>query len=87
MTTIEVICNVDIEKTPYSFHAHAVPDGIEINPGDTVQIHGAPTQVLFGDKYVTVLSATVTRAGPHQPVTRNINRTGNIKRRAAKSTK
>jgi len=64
MTTIEVICNVDIEKTPYSFHAHAVPDGIEINPGDTVQIHGAPTQVLFGDKYVTVLSATVTRAGP-----------------------
>lgn len=64
MTTVEVMCNVDIEKTAYSFHAHAVPDGIDIRPGDTVQVHNAPTLVQFGDKYVCILSATVTRAGP-----------------------
>ncbi len=64
MTTVQVMCNVDIEKTPYSFHAHAVPDGIDIRPGDTVQVHNAPTHVQFGDKYVCILPATVTRAGP-----------------------
>lgn len=59
---VEVICHVDIEQTAESFHAHAVPDGIEINPGDEVLVHGVPTQIEFGDKILMECPATVTRA-------------------------
>ena len=61
--TIEVTCTVDIEQTPESLHAHAIPDGIDIRPGDTVVVHGAPTAVRFGDHVVLQCRATVTRAG------------------------
>ncbi len=60
--TVEITCDVDIEQTPTSFHAHAVPDGIDIRPGDTVVVHGAP-EVGFGDHQTMRLPATVTRAG------------------------
>jgi hypothetical protein len=61
--TIDVDCTVDIEKTPESFHAYAVPEGITIRPGDEVTVHGAPTTVAFGDRLVVRCRATVTRAG------------------------
>ena len=48
---IEVACDVDIEKTAESFHAHAVPDGIDIQPGDVVVVHDMPDHVAFGDCY------------------------------------
>ena len=60
---VEVQCDVDIEQTPLSFHAHAVPDGIDIRPGDTVQVHNAPTGIHFGDILTCRCPATVTRAG------------------------
>ncbi len=62
--TVEISCDLDIEQTPTSFHAHAVPDGIDIRPGDTVLIHDAPVYVAFGEHLVGVRTATVTRAGP-----------------------
>ena len=37
--------------------------GIEINPGDVVIVHGAPTQVPFGEKVAMQCRATVIRAG------------------------
>lgn len=61
--TVEVECDVDIEQTPLSFHAHAVPDGIDIQPGDSVQVHGAPSGINFGDALTCRCPATVTRAG------------------------
>jgi hypothetical protein len=61
--TVEVPCLLDIEQTPESFHAHAVPEGIELRPGDVVQVHDAPERVDFGDCYTRPLRATVTRAG------------------------
>lgn len=61
--TIDVLCDVDIEQTPFSFHAHAVPDGIEIRPGDRVLVHDAP-RVGFGEHVSCRCHATVTRAGP-----------------------
>ncbi len=61
--SIDVTCVVDIEMTPDSFHAHAVPEGIEINPGDIVVIHNPPTGLSFGDRLTCVCRATVTRAG------------------------
>jgi hypothetical protein len=60
--SIDVTCTVDIEQTPESFYAFAVPEGIDIRPGDTVQIHGAPTEVRFGDRVSLQCRATVVRA-------------------------
>ena len=60
--TVEIRCDLDIEQTPTSFHAHAVPDGIDIRPGDSVLIHDAPSSVAFGQRLVGTRTATVTRA-------------------------
>ncbi len=60
---LEIICDVDIEQTAESFHAYAVPDGIDIRPGDRVILHDPP-QVAFGQHVVCRCPATVLRAGP-----------------------
>ena len=60
---IVVRCDIEIEQTPESFHAHAVPDGIAIRPGDIVLVHDAPIAVGFGDRISCEGRATVTRAG------------------------
>ena len=60
---VEIEADIDIEKSPTSFHAHAVPDGIDIRPGDTVQVHGVPTDIGFGDTLTCRRPATVVRAG------------------------
>lgn len=62
--TVEVPCTVEIEQTPDSLHAHAVPEGIEIRPGDVVLVHGAPGRVGFGERIRVQGRATVMRAGP-----------------------
>jgi hypothetical protein len=61
--TVDVGCTVDIEQTPESLHAHAVPDGIDIRPGDVVVVHGAPDRVAFGERVTLQCRATVVRAG------------------------
>jgi hypothetical protein len=64
--TVEVRCDIDIEQTAESFHAHAIPDGIDIRPGDTVLVHDAPTEVRFGERITRIGRATVRRAGAVQ---------------------
>jgi hypothetical protein len=59
---VEVSCTVDVEKTPDSLHAHAIPEGIDIQPGDTVLVHGAPGVVAFGERMSLQCRATVVRA-------------------------
>ncbi|GJD94612.1 hypothetical protein [Methylobacterium iners] len=62
--TIEVPCTVEIEQTPESLHAHVTLDAaFEIEPGDEVQVHGAPTSVPYGERIVVQRTATITRAG------------------------
>ncbi len=61
--TVQIACDVDLERTDDSFHAYAVPDGIDIRPGDTVQVHGMPSRLQFGDRRRFRTDATVTRAG------------------------
>jgi hypothetical protein len=61
--TVEVSCTVEIEQTAESFHAHAIPENIDIMPGDSVLVHGAPTSVAFGTRVTVPCRATVTRAG------------------------
>ncbi len=60
---IEVMCTVEIEQTQESFHAHAIPQGIEIRPGDSVLVHDAPSRVDFGSRISVPCRATVIRAG------------------------
>jgi hypothetical protein len=60
--TVDVACMVQIEQTPESFHAHAIPCGIDIRPGDRVRVHGAPAHIGFGDRISLQCRATVTRA-------------------------
>ena len=60
---IEATCLVDIEQTQEFLHAHAIPDGVEIRPGDTVIVHGAPHHVGFGERIRVPCQATVIRAG------------------------
>ncbi len=62
--SVEVPCIVEIEQTAEFLHAHAIPEGIMLRPGDTVQVHGAPSGVEFGQSLRMECSATVTRAGP-----------------------
>jgi hypothetical protein len=63
--TFEVPCTVEIEQTSETLHAHVVLDGdIEIEPGDEVIVHDAPTGVGFGERLVVRRIATVVRAGP-----------------------
>jgi hypothetical protein len=61
---VEVPCTVEIEQTRESLHAHAIPEDIEIRPGDVVQVHGAPTSVEFGGRISVPCRASVRRAGP-----------------------
>jgi hypothetical protein len=60
---VHIDADVDIEKTAESFHAYAVPDGIDIRPGDIVTVHGVPTDIGFGEHLVMRCDATVARAG------------------------
>ena len=62
MKRIEVPCVVDIEQTAESFHAHAIPEGIDIQPGDQVLVHGAPSHIGYGERVSLQCSATVIRA-------------------------
>ncbi len=60
---VEATCLVEIEKSADSFHAYAVPQGVEIMPGDEVLIHDAPTRIGYGEKLSRECRITVSRAG------------------------
>ena len=60
---LEVPCTVEVEHTPESLHAHVDLGGVEVGPGDTVVVHGAPSHVAFGERMECDARATVIRAG------------------------
>lgn len=57
-------CIVEIERSPDSLHAHAVPLDVAIRPGDIVLVHDAPLVVGYGERVTRECRATVRRAGP-----------------------
>ena len=59
---VDVPCTVDIAQTVESLHAHVELQGIDVGPGDSVQVHDAPTVVGYGEHLVCDRQATVTRA-------------------------
>jgi hypothetical protein len=63
--SFDVPCTVEIEQTSETLHAHVVLDGdVQIQPGDEVMVHDAPTRVEFGSRLVVRRTATVIRGGP-----------------------
>jgi hypothetical protein len=60
---IETPCTIEIEQTHEYFYAHLQLDGgIEVEPGDTVKVHGDPIRVAFGEKLTQRRHATIVRA-------------------------
>ena len=60
---VEVPCTVEVENTFDSLHAHVeLPDEIEIQPGDSVIVHGNPIRVPYGERYFEDRMATVVYA-------------------------
>ncbi len=60
--TFEVPCTVELEQTPEFMQANVSLEGIEVEVGDTVLVHDAPTFIAFGDHQFFQRTATVTRA-------------------------
>ena len=60
---VELICLLDLEQTPESLHAHAIPEGAEPGPGDVITVHDAPAGIGFGERYTGQRRATLRRAG------------------------
>lgn len=62
--TFEAPCTIEIEHSAESLHAHVELDGVaEIQPGDQVLVHDAPTDVPYGQTLVVRRTATIIRAG------------------------
>jgi hypothetical protein len=59
---LELLCTLDIAQTAESFHAHAIPEDVEIGPGDMILVHDAPGEISFGEVYAGERRATLTRA-------------------------
>jgi hypothetical protein len=61
--SIDVQCTVDLAHLPETLHAHVELSGIDIEPGDTVLVHEAPSHIGYGEHRVFNRRATVWRAG------------------------
>ena len=60
-TRIEVAATIDLEATDRELHAHVVLDGVEVNEGDEVLVHGAPSYIALNEKRTMAARATVTK--------------------------
>jgi hypothetical protein len=60
--TIEIECDIDLERSEDSFHAYAIPR-VDIRPGDTLVLHDMPDRLHFGECRQFRARATLTRAG------------------------
>ena len=62
--TVDVGCTVEIAHTFERLHAHVrFDDGVTVNPGDEVIVHGEPIAVPYGEEQTFRRIATVKRAG------------------------
>jgi hypothetical protein len=70
---VRVPCTLDLEATHEHFHAHAALEGVAVQEGDQVQVHGAPSHIPFGEKRQIRTEATVLQASwPRRLMTRVI---------------
>ncbi len=67
----EVSCTIDLEATEEDFHAHVELEGIEVNEGDEVLVHNAPSGIPIGTRRRMSSRATVHQASlPRRILTR-----------------
>ena len=60
--SVVVPCNIEIANTAEALHAHVFLHGLEVEAGDAVLVHDAPTNVAFGEALTCDRKATVSRA-------------------------
>lgn len=61
---LTVPCTVEIERSFDSLHAHAIPEGVTLRPGDRVLINGLPDGIAHSGTTSFQTTATVLRANP-----------------------
>ncbi|MES3033631.1 MAG: hypothetical protein V4813_06495 [Gemmatimonadota bacterium] len=59
---IEVPATIDLEATDRELHAHVILEGVEVNEGDEVLVHGAPSYIPLNEKRTMPARATVSKA-------------------------
>ena len=59
--SIDVPCTVEIEQTRDILFANVALKGIEVEHGDSVLVHEAPSHIPFGAHSITESNATVIR--------------------------
>jgi hypothetical protein len=59
---IVVPCSIEMEQTRDTLHAHVSLEGLDVDYGDEVLIHAAPSHLEFGERLVASSHATVVRA-------------------------
>ena len=68
---VDVPCTLDLEATNAHFHAHVELEGVHVQEGDEVLVHGAPSRIAHGEKRRLRSRATVHQAsGPRRAWTR-----------------
>ncbi|MCU0626353.1 MAG: hypothetical protein MUF21_07710 [Gemmatimonadaceae bacterium] len=60
--TVEVPCTIDLENTNAHFHAHVDLQGVHVDEGDEVLVHGAPDRIAIDEVRVLDATATVKKA-------------------------
>jgi hypothetical protein len=63
---VDVPCSIEIERSWETLYAHVSLQGVEVDCGDEVLVHAAPTHIEDGDRLVTTSWATVVKAGPYK---------------------
>lgn len=72
-----VPCELDLEATQNHFHAHAVLQGTQVNEGDEVLLHNAPSHIPLGEVRRVNTSATVTHVSyPRRVLARILGTSG-----------
>lgn len=70
---------LDLERSHDTFYAHVnLPDGVEVNEGDEVRVHKAPSTLKFGEKYSMESTATISHASWPRRVLQRVLGTGEI---------
>ncbi len=60
--TIDVPATIDLEATDRELHAHVILEGVEVNEGDEVLVHNAPSFIALNEKRTMATRATVSKA-------------------------
>ncbi len=62
-TVDDVPCTVTVIHSNESLEAHVDLQGVQVSAGDQVLVHGAPTDIAFGEQVMCRRTATIIRGG------------------------